>query len=102
MVSSPITSPTPAGVEKEYLALVEGEPSRASLRTLRDGVDLEDGPTARARAYGVDRTCSASRSTKDGTGRLVECDAVGHPVVRLVRTRIGPITDPCLAGECGN
>ena len=42
------------GVEKEYLALVEGEPSRASLRTLRDGVDLEDGPTARARVTAVE------------------------------------------------
>ena len=62
------------GVEKEYLALVEGEPSRASLRTLRDGVDLEDGPTARARVTAVESgTCSASRSTKDGTGRFVEC-----------------------------
>ena len=25
------------------------------------------------------------------------CEAVGHPVLRLVRTRIGPIADPSLA-----
>ncbi len=25
------------------------------------------------------------------------CEAVGHPVRRLVRTRIGPLTDPHLA-----
>ena len=31
------------GVEKEYLAEVEGEPTRAALRRLRDGVELDDG-----------------------------------------------------------
>jgi 23S rRNA pseudouridine2605 synthase len=34
----------------------------------------------------------------EGRNRQVRrmCDAVGHPVVRLVRTRIGPITDRSL------
>ena len=86
------------GVEKEYLALVEGEPSRASLRTLRDGVDLEDGPTARARVTAVESNLLRI-TIHEGRNRQVRrmCDAVGHPVVRLVRTRIGPITDPRLA-----
>jgi 23S rRNA pseudouridine2605 synthase len=88
----------PVGVEKEYLALVEGEPSRASLRTLRDGVDLEDGPTARARVTAVEPNLLRI-TIHEGRNRQVRrmCDAVGHPVVRLVRTRIGPITDPRLA-----
>ena len=86
------------GVEKEYLALVEGEPSRASLRTLRDGVELEDGPTARARVTAVEPNLLRI-TIHEGRNRQVRrmCDAVGHPVVRLVRTRIGPITDPRLA-----
>jgi 23S rRNA pseudouridine2605 synthase len=34
----------------------------------------------------------------EGRNRQVRrmCDAVGHPVVRLVRTRIGPVTDTTL------
>ena len=76
---------------------VEGEPSRASLRTLRDGVDLEDGPTARARVTAVESNLLRI-TIHEGRNRQVRrmCDAVGTGV-RLVRTRIGPITDPRLA-----
>jgi 23S rRNA pseudouridine2605 synthase len=82
------------GVEKEYVAEVEGRPSRGALRRLREGVDLEDGRTAPARvaslAPGLLRVV-----IHEGRKRQVRrmCDAVGHPVVRLVRTRIGPIAD---------
>src|SRR5213080_2689514 len=37
------------GVEKVYVAQVEGEPSRAALSRLAEGVDLEDGVTAPAK-----------------------------------------------------
>lgn len=86
------------GVEKEYLVHVDGEPSRAALRALRDGVELDDGPTAAARVSTVDP--SLLRLTiHEGRNRQVRrmCEAVGHPVRRLVRTRIGPIADPKLA-----
>jgi len=82
------------GVEKEYLAEVEGTPSRAALRALREGVDLDDGRTAPARVAlvspGVLRL-----AISEGRNRQVRrmCDAVGHPVRRLVRTRIGPVAD---------
>ena len=36
------------GIEKEYVAVVKGNPSRSSLRLLREGVDLEDGKTSPA------------------------------------------------------
>jgi 23S rRNA pseudouridine2605 synthase len=82
------------GVEKEYLATVEGSPSRGALRRLREGVELDDGVTAPAKASllapGVLRLV-----LHEGRNRQVRrmCEAVGHPVTRLVRTRIGPITD---------
>jgi 23S rRNA pseudouridine2605 synthase len=44
------------GVEKEYLAEVEGSPSRGSLRRLREGIDLDDGVTAPAKVALVEPT----------------------------------------------
>jgi 23S rRNA pseudouridine2605 synthase len=82
------------GVEKEYLAEVEGTPSRGALRRLREGVELDDGVTAPATVATVDE--SLVRITiHEGRNRQVRrmCEAVGHPVTRLVRTRIGPIQD---------
>ena len=86
------------GVEKEYVAEVEGLPTRAVLRRLREGVELDDGPTAPASATLVDP--SVVRLTiHEGRNRQVRrmCEAVGHSVVRLVRTRIGPLADRSLA-----
>ena len=86
------------GVEKEYVAEVAGLPTRAVLRRLREGVELDDGPTAPARATLVDP--SVVRLTiHEGRNRQVRrmCEAVGHSVVRLVRTRIGPLADRSLA-----
>ena len=86
------------GVEKEYVAEVEGLPTRAVLRRLREGVELDDGLTAPARATLVDP--SVVRLTiHEGRNRQVRrmCEAVGHSVVRLVRTRIGPLADRSLA-----
>jgi len=86
------------GVEKEYLAHVEGTPSRGALRRLREGVELDDGITAPAKASvvspGVVRLV-----IHEGRNRQVRrmCEAVGHPVRRLVRVRIGPLTDSRLA-----
>ena len=82
------------GVEKEYLVEVEGHPSPGAVRALREGVVLEDGPTSPAKvslvAPGVLRIV-----IHEGRNRQVRrmCEAVGHPVVRLVRTRIGPLVD---------
>jgi 23S rRNA pseudouridine2605 synthase len=82
------------GVEKEYVAEVEGRPAPRAVRALRQGVELEDGPTAPARVALV--SPSVLRITiHEGRNRQVRrmCDAVGHPVTRLVRTRVGPIAD---------
>jgi 23S rRNA pseudouridine2605 synthase len=82
------------GIEKEYLAEVEGRPQPGAIRRLREGVELEDGRTAPARVSLVE--ASLLRITiHEGRNRQVRrmCQAVGHPVVRLARTRIGPISD---------
>ena len=83
------------GIDKEYLATVAGGPVAAgAVRRLRDGVELDDGPTAPAKVSqpspGVLRI-----TIHEGRNRQVRrmCEAVGHPVTRLVRTRIGPIQD---------
>jgi 23S rRNA pseudouridine2605 synthase len=91
------------GVDKEYLAEVEGDPAPAALRALREGVEIEPGVvTAPAkvarRGPGVVRIV-----IHEGRYHQVRrmCEAVGHPVRRLVRTRLGPISDDRLVpGQC--
>ena len=84
------------GVEKEYLAEVEGKPRRATIRRLVAGVDLDDGPAhaVAARLVGAGSGRSAVRLVMvEGRNREVRrmLDAVGHHVTRLVRTRVGPV-----------
>ncbi len=85
------------GVEKEYLAEVDRMPSRGDLRRLREGVELDDGLTAPAKVASLDdRTLRIT--VHEGRNRQVRrmLDAVGSTVLRLVRTRIGPLTDRSL------
>jgi 23S rRNA pseudouridine2605 synthase len=86
------------GVPKEYLAEVEGSPSAGALRQLREGVALEDGLTAPA-TVGLVAPGMLRVVVHEGRNRQVRrmCEAVGHPVLRLVRTRIGPLADRSLA-----
>jgi len=83
------------GLEKEYLASVAGGAvSAGAIRRLRDGVELDDGVTAPAKVS--QPTPGVLRITiHEGRNRQVRrmCEAVGHPVERLVRTRIGPLSD---------
>jgi len=82
------------GVEKEYIAEVEGKPSRGALRQLREGVALDDGVTAPAVASLL--SPSVIRLViHEGRNRQVRrmCETVGHPVRRLVRSRIGSLRD---------
>lgn len=88
-------------VEKEYLAEVDGIPSRAALRTLREGVDLDDGVTAPARVQLTQERDDSAALTiviHEGRNRQVRrmCEAVGHPVRRLIRMRIGQLADRSL------
>jgi 23S rRNA pseudouridine2605 synthase len=90
------------GVEKTYLAEVEGSPTAATVRALRRGIELDDGPTAPASVHIVQQhgeRAALELTIHEGRNRQVRrmCEAVGHPVRRLVRTRIGPLHDDRLA-----
>jgi 23S rRNA pseudouridine2605 synthase len=79
-------------VDKVYVAEVEGEPDDDTLHALEQGVDLDDGRTAPARARllgprSVELTIHEGR--KHQVRRML--GAVGHPVVRLHRARYGPL-----------
>ena len=82
------------GVEKEYLAQVDGSPTPADLRRLRQGIELEDGMTAPAKAS-LTAPGAVRLVIHEGRNRQVRrmLEAVGYPVKRLVRTRIGPLAD---------
>jgi 23S rRNA pseudouridine2605 synthase len=87
------------GVAKEYIAEVAGgTPAPGALRALRQGVVLDDGPTAPAEV-GVLADGVLRLVIHEGRNRQVRrmCGAIGHPVQRLVRTRIGPVRDTKLA-----
>lgn len=85
------------GIEKEYLVQVEAKPSRNAIRELRQGVELDDGITAPAKVSLVDEKL-IKIVIHEGRNRQVRrmCESVGHPVKRLIRSRIGPIVDRSL------
>ena len=81
------------GVEKTYVAEVEGDADEAALQRLRDGIELDDGPTApaRARRPGPGRVeLVLHEGRKHQVKRMLA--AVGHPVTRLHRSAYAGLT----------
>jgi 23S rRNA pseudouridine2605 synthase len=81
------------GVEKVYEADVEGEPSDEALQRLREGIELDDGPTApaRARRLGPSKVeLTLHEGRKHQVKRMLA--AVGHPVTRLHRSAYAGLT----------
>ena len=76
------------GVEKVYAVEVEGKPTDVTLGRLAEGVELEDGLTAPATARRIGRS-RIELTLHEGRTHQVKrmCEAVGHPVVRLHRSR---------------
>jgi 23S rRNA pseudouridine2605 synthase len=85
-------------VEKVYSARVDGDPSDEALRRLEQGVELDDGRTApaRARRLGPGRVeLAIHEGRKHQVKRMLA--AVGHPVTGLHRARYGPLEVDALA-----
>jgi 23S rRNA pseudouridine2605 synthase len=83
-------------VDKRYRVRVKGSPSKAALAALRQGVELEDGRTAPARVRPIESTgheTSLEVVIHEGRKRIVRrmLEAVGHPVIGLQRTGLGPL-----------
>lgn len=81
------------GVPKTYRAVVSPpEVSEAALRALRDGVELDDGPTSPAGARMVEPGL-VEIELREGRKRQVRrmCEAVGHRVTALERIAFGPL-----------
>jgi 23S rRNA pseudouridine2605 synthase len=81
------------GVEKTYVVDVEGAPTDTTLERLRSGVELDDGPTAPARARRLGES-TIELTIHEGRNRQVKrmLDAVGHPVTRLHRSAYAGLT----------
>ncbi len=88
-----ITHPS-HGVEKEYLVELDKRPSDSAITRLRKGVQLDDQSTAPAQVGRVDER-GLRIVIHEGRNRQVRkmCEEVGYRVKRLVRTRIGPLSD---------
>ena len=93
-------------VDKTYVAEVDGEVTKATIATLRDGVTLDDGPVtvSEARIISVSGRGRGAKSIvelviHEGRNRQVRrmCEAVGHPVLRLHRSAYAGLTVEGLA-----
>ena len=83
-------------IAKTYKVRVKGLPTLDKLERLSRGVKLEDGVTAPAKVYlthVLNNNALLEITINEGRNRQVRrmCEHIGHPVLRLVRIRMGPL-----------
>lgn len=84
-------------VKKTYIAKLRGVPGPAKIHALEQGVELDDGPTAPAEVKIIEakgpNSSTISIRIHEGRNRQVRrmCEAVGHEVIHLKRTTLGPL-----------
>jgi 23S rRNA pseudouridine2605 synthase len=86
------------GIERTYEAHVAGIPDDEAIERLRRGVPLDGRRTLPADVVALSkggREGVLLLTIREGRNRQVRrmCEAVGHPVRRLRRTKFGPIAD---------
>lgn len=85
------------GVMKTYIAKASGRITPQTVAKLTAGIELEDGPIAadKARIIGQagERETMIEITLHSGRNRIVRrmLEAVGHPVIDLVRRQFGPL-----------
>lgn len=86
------------GVEKTYIAKVRGRVTAQTMQRLKQDIELDDGPINVDRGRILqqqpgDRHSMVEVTLHSGRNRIVRrmFDAVGHPVVELVRRSFGPL-----------
>jgi 23S rRNA pseudouridine2605 synthase len=88
-------------IAKTYVATVRGKPSPENLELMRTGVRLDDGTSAKADRVRLTGTFPATDTSDieltvhEGRNRMIRrmCAGIGHPTLRLVRTRIAFLTN---------
>jgi len=84
-------------IKKTYIAKVRGVPGPGKIKELESGVELDDGPTAPAEVSLIDvkgpNAATLSIRIHEGRNRQVRrmFEAVGHEVIHLKRTTLGPL-----------
>ena len=84
-------------VKKTYIAKVRGVLSAAKIKALEEGIELDDGMTAPAEVKVIEvkapNGCTLSMRIHEGRNRQVRrmLEAVGHEVIHLKRTTMGPL-----------
>lgn len=85
------------GVPRTYKAKVFGRPDEKALRRLRQGIRIEPGlrtgPAEVKVDEGLPKKTWVTITIREGRRREIRrmCEAVGHPVDRLIRERFGPL-----------
>lgn len=85
------------GIEKRYRVKVKGVPTSGTIQQLLVGVRLEEGMTAAAAVRVVrsrENKTWMEMTLREGRRREIRrmCEAVGHPVEKLMRVDLGPLS----------